>query len=314
MEADGRLDLIQFIKNAEKPLNICAPMVRYSKLPFRQLVRTYGVDIAYTPMMLADVFARSERARDTEFTSNPKDVPVVVQFAASNPEGLAAAASLIAPYVDGIDINCGCPQKWAISEKIGSYLMEYPDKEREVRELIRSVKQLPLQKPIPCSIKIRCHDDLRQTVEFVKRAEMANVDWITIHGRTRRQKSTQPVNMEAIKLAKENATVPVFANGDIFSLADVQATVTQTGVNGVMAARGLLENPALFAGYDTTPFECLEEYVRLALAYGTNSFVFHNHIKFMLDRITSRQEKRSLNHLSSVAAVLDWLEDHYGLN
>ena len=107
--------------------------------------------------------------------------------------------------------------------------------------------------------------------------------------------------------------MPVFANGDVFSLADAQDIVAKTGVDGVMGARGLLENPALFAGYDTTPFECLEEYIRLALAYGTNSFIFHNHVKFMLDRITSRQEKRSLNHLSSVAAVLDWLEDQYGI-
>ncbi|TPX32863.1 hypothetical protein SmJEL517_g04058 [Synchytrium microbalum] len=306
------LDLLQFVKErpTEKPLYICAPMVRYSKQPFRELVRSYGVDIAYTPMMLADVFARSEFARLSDFTTNNKDSPVVVQFAAKDPADLAAAASLVAPYVDGIDLNCGCPQKWAIAEKIGSYLMEKPD---IVRDLIRSVKNLPLNKPIPMSIKIRCHPDLKQTVEFVKRAEQAGVDWITIHGRTKKQKSSEPVNMEAIKLAKENATVPVFANGDIFSLSDADEMVALTKVNGVMAARGLLENPALFAGYETTPYECLEKFVDLSLKYGTNSFIFHNHVKFMLDRITSRQEKKSLNYLSSTPAVLDWLDDQYGL-
>lgn len=42
---------------------ICAPMVRYSKQSFRQLVRLYGVDVAYTPMILADSFTKSAKAR-----------------------------------------------------------------------------------------------------------------------------------------------------------------------------------------------------------------------------------------------------------
>jgi hypothetical protein len=40
----------------------------------------------------------------------------------------------------------------------------------------------------------------RKTVELVRQVEMAGVAWITVHGRTPRTKSTQPVNLEAIKL------------------------------------------------------------------------------------------------------------------
>ena len=44
--------------------HVCAPMVRYSKLPFRTLVRSFGVDLAYTPMIIADSFASSAAARN----------------------------------------------------------------------------------------------------------------------------------------------------------------------------------------------------------------------------------------------------------
>ena len=44
-------------------LRICAPMVRYSKLSFRRLVRLYNVDVAFTPMILADGFAQSQKEK-----------------------------------------------------------------------------------------------------------------------------------------------------------------------------------------------------------------------------------------------------------
>ncbi|KAK1819565.1 tRNA dihydrouridine synthase [Friedmanniomyces endolithicus] len=46
-------------------------MVRYSKFPFRLLVRDYGVDITYTPMILAHEFIRSSIARNSDFTTCP---------------------------------------------------------------------------------------------------------------------------------------------------------------------------------------------------------------------------------------------------
>ncbi|ORZ26823.1 hypothetical protein BCR41DRAFT_376887 [Lobosporangium transversale] len=283
-------------------------MVRYSKLPFRELVRRYNCDIVYTPMILANVFSASNYARDSEFSTNLLDDPVVIQFAASNGVDLANAAELVSPYVSGIDINCGCPQKWAIQEKIGSHLMSDPE---TVRDMIRMTKA---RVNVPCSIKIRIHKDLRETEEFVKRALSVGVDFITVHGRTRRQKSTEPVNLEGMKLVKEVSTVPVIANGDVFSVADANQIVEATNVDGTMSARGILENPALFAGYDVTPWECVEDYVDLALSYGTNAFIFHHHLMFMLEKSMSNAERRTFNSLTTTPAVIDYLEEYYGLD
>ena len=43
----------------DQPVKICAPMVRYSKLAFRRLVRKYGADLCFTPMIVADAFVKS---------------------------------------------------------------------------------------------------------------------------------------------------------------------------------------------------------------------------------------------------------------
>lgn len=259
-------------------------------------------------MILADVFASSNYARECEFSTNILDDPVVIQFAASNGLDLANAAELAAPFVSGIDINCGCPQKWAIQEKIGSHLMSDPE---TVRDMVRQVKA---RVDVPCSIKIRIHRDLRETEEFVKRALSVGVDFITVHGRTRRQKSTEPVSLEGMKLVKEVSTVPVLANGDVFTMQDANDIVAATGVDGTMSARGILENPALFAGHTVTPWECIEDYVDLALSYGTNAFIFHHHLMYMFEKTMSNAEKRTFNSLTTTPAILDYLEEHYGLD
>ncbi|KAF9402006.1 tRNA-dihydrouridine(20a/20b) synthase [NAD(P)+]-like protein [Mortierella sp. AD011] len=281
-----RTDIMQLFSTRSRPLNVCAPMVRYSKLPFRELVRRYNCDIVYTPMILADVFSASNYSRECEFSTNMLDDPVVIQFAASNGVDLANAAELAAPYVSGIDINCGCPQKWAINEKIGAHLMSDPE---TVRDMIRMTKA---RVNVPCSIKIRIHKDLR----------------------TRRQKSTEPVSLEGMKFVKEVSTVPVLANGDVFSIDDAKMIVDATGVDGTMSARGILENPALFAGHKTTPWECIEDYVDLALSYGTNAFIFHHHLMYMFENTMSNAERRTFNSLTTIPSIIDYLEEHYGLD
>ncbi|KAI8612004.1 hypothetical protein BC830DRAFT_1068169 [Chytriomyces sp. MP71] len=295
-------------------------MVRYSKVAFRETCRLYDTDVAYTPMILSDVFKYSEISRSTEFRTNNRDNPVVVQFAASDPSDFADAVGLAAHYCSGVNLNCGCPQKWAIGEGIGCALMEQP-------ELVKSMVEAAQHKikssharlsdgvtPPTCSIKIRIHDDIRRTIDYVKIAEAAGVDYITVHGRTRKMRSTEPANFEAIRTIKEHATVPIFANGDVFSLEDADKIVEMTGVDGVMAARGLLENPALFSGFKTTPLDAVEAYTRLAIGYGTNFFIMHHHLMMMTEKSMSKTEKKLFNTLPSSAAVLDYLEENYGID
>jgi hypothetical protein len=98
-------------------------------------------------MILAHEFVRSHIARDSDFTtcaleceatSNGRQHAVVAQFAASEPMEFARAAELISPWVDGVDLNCGCPQSWAIKEAIGCSLMQDPEK---VARMVQAAKR-----------------------------------------------------------------------------------------------------------------------------------------------------------------------------
>lgn len=52
-----------------------------------------------------------------------------------------------------------------------------------------------------------------------------------MHGRTKSQRS-EPVNVQGIKIIKENLSIPVIGNGDVFTLKDAMNLQAVTGVNG----------------------------------------------------------------------------------
>ena len=81
-----------------------------------------------------------------------------------------------------------------------------------------------------------------------------------------------------------------------------------------MSARGLLDNPALYAGYSSTPLSCVKDWVDLSLGTGVTFTLFHGHLIHMLDHVHARTEKRVFNTLTSIPAVLDYLEEHYGIS
>lgn len=278
-------------------------------------------------MILAKEFNRSSIARDSDLTVSTssgngngegqqqqwqQQQPLtIVQFGANSPLELSRAASLAAPYVSGVDLNCGCPQSWACSETLGAALMERRELVRELvtetRARLRSdgwAVDLEASADDPrgrsVSVKIRVHKDLRKTMDFITTVlggasggGRRNIDWLTIHGRTRSTPSSAAVNVEALEILTEKfgRDVPILANGDVFTLGTLpytshlvelptftsssddesgpRATTTTTtttnkkvpnipNLRGLMSARALLANPALFAGHETCPWEAVD--------------------------------------------------------
>jgi tRNA-dihydrouridine synthase 4 len=292
MSARERIDIQSLLRDGQgDPVKMCAPMVRYSK---------YNCDVTFTPMIVSDSFIKSQKARDTDFTTSPDDTPLVVQFAASDAVQFGDAAELVAPYCDAVDLNCGCPQRWAMAEGYGAHLIKHPDL------LSDMVVQAKRRSGLPVSVKLRIHDNLKRTVDLVKQVEHAGAAWITVHGRTTQQR-TEPVSLEAIKLIKDSVGIPVVANGDILNMSDVKQVCEVTGVNGVMCARGLLNNPALYAGFTHTPLQCIREWVDLGITYGVNFTYFHHHLMYMTEHLLRRSDRLVFNTLSSTPAVLDFL-------
>lgn len=125
----------------------------------RQLIKKYGCDLLYTPMIMADSFVRSDKARDVEFTTTEVDRPLIVQFASNNVSDFSNAARFVRNFSDGVDLNCGCPQRWAIQEGVGSAMI---DKAELICQMIKETrKALDHDPDFSISIKIRIHDDIK---------------------------------------------------------------------------------------------------------------------------------------------------------
>ncbi|PJF19064.1 tRNA-dihydrouridine synthase [Paramicrosporidium saccamoebae] len=286
-------------------VSIAESIVNRCRLPFRLLVAEYGADVVYTPMIMADSFIHSSLARHHELQLTCPAPPTVVQFAAHTPHELATAVQLVAPYVDGVDLNCGCPQGWAAKEGIGAVLMRDADL---VYQMVRQAVSVAGQTPV--AVKMRIFDDEKKTVELARRLETAGASWLTVHGRTRHQKSSESVNYAMVKLIKQSVAVPVVANGDAFTLNDTKEIAQCTGADGVMSARGILENPALFSGSAKTPWECVDRFCELSVQYGSASSIFHHHLSKMTASVLSSGDHRVLNSLANacIPSMIDFLE------
>lgn len=105
---------------------------------------------------------------------------------------------------------------------------------------------------------------------------------------------------------KAFAHVPVIANGDLVDAVSLSEMVERTNVDGVMCARALLTNPALFSGHDVVPLKCVVEYLELGLQYGGVFAIHHHHLMYMLDRHLCRSERVLFNSLLSMAGVIDF--------
>lgn len=217
-------------------------------------------------MIISDSFIRSEKARQNEFTTSLDDDPVIAQFAACNSQEFANSALLISPYVDGIDLNCGCPQSWAINKGYGCGLLKQPEL---VKDIIRTIRRTVSEK-FSVSLKIRLlqHESSKSTVNFARQLEMCGADFISLHGRTMWQKTSEPLNITAIKDVKDSLNIPLIANGSVRTWKQACDLHEQTGADGIMVARGLLSNPALFnPDYKdalTTPIQCVQDWLDIA--------------------------------------------------
>ncbi|KAK7862690.1 hypothetical protein R5R35_000931 [Gryllus longicercus] len=290
-------------------VKVCAPMVRYSKLPFRTLVRKYNCDICFTPMIIADSFVMSQSARNNEFCTNAGDRPLIVQFAANNPEDFSCAAEMVAPYSNGVDLNCGCPQRWAMKEGYGAHLLKKPEL---IRDLVLQVRN-KIPHPFTVSVKIRILEDIRQSVELCQQLESAGVSFITIHGRTPAQRH-QPINIVALQTIRASVQLPLIANGDVKTLQDAEELQKKTKCEGVMAARGILTNPALFAGFCVTPLDCVAQWVVMGQKLETNFQIFHHHLSFMLEKIMRKRERVLFNSLKNITDTKNFLEEYFNLD
>lgn len=139
--------------------------------------------------------------------------------------------------------------------------------------------------------------------------EQAGASLLTVHGRTKEQKSqlTGVCDWGVVAAVKKHVNIPVLLNGGIETLDDVQKALEASGCDGVMSAEGLLENPALFSKRRVPRAEYVPRYLDLAEKHPEDQQVkmCKKHcFQFLLDELRAAPDVRSrLGAAKSIAEV-----------
>lgn len=223
---------------------VLAPMAGITDLPFRVICRRLGCGMTVSEMVSAKGLLYKNVKTTEMLRIEDSERPTAIQLFGSVPEELATAAKMVeASGADIIDFNMGCPVPKIVNNGEGSALMKKPQLAYEVLAAMVEAVQIPV------TVKFRAgwDDEHRNAVEIALAAERAGVAAIAVHGRTRQQFYEGKADWSIIADVKRAVKLPVFGNGDIFTVADGLRMLEQTGVDGLMVGRGADGNPWLFA-------------------------------------------------------------------
>ena len=238
------------------PVRLLAPMEGLTDPLMRQILTQIATDlgrpydwsvsefIRVTQHVLpAHVFYKyvPELHNDAKTTSG---TPIHVQLLGSEAqlmaENAAYACTLGAP---AIDINFGCPAKTVNSHRGGSVLLDEPEVMYEIISAVR--RAVPSNIPVSAKIRLGYTDTSR--MDDIKGAIAASgADWLTIHARTKTQGYKPPAYWDKIQ-SFNSLTIPLIANGEIWTSEQALNCIQQSGTRHLMLGRGAVTRPDLLA-------------------------------------------------------------------
>ena len=223
---------------------VLAPMAGVADRAFRELCVDYGASYVVSEMISSKGVSMGDRkSKDLAFLSE-KERPAAIQIFGSDPVIMAQSVEQVMQFSpEIIDINMGCPAPKIAGNGGGASLSKNPQLAEEI------VKAVVNASPVPVTVKIRMGWDENSinAVEMAQRAENAGASAITIHGRTRQQMYSPPVDRNIIAEVKKSVSIPVIGNGDIIDEQSAAIMLEETNCDLIMIGRGALGRPWVFS-------------------------------------------------------------------
>ena len=287
---------------------------------FRTICARMGAGLTVTEM----VSSRALVYRDRKSAGLLRRVEVAggrAQISGNDPEVMAQGAALAMEIsgCDFIDINMGCPMAKVVSNGDGSALM------KDIPLAARIVEAVAHAVPVPVTVKCRLGWDRGSinVVELAQAVEAAGAQAIAVHGRTRTMLYSGVADWDTIRKVKAAVSIPVIANGDVFSGEAALQCQKRSGADLIMLGRGVFGDPWLFqevaaalAGQATPPRPPLASRVDTAVEQfrlaeqdkGEHIACLEarKHFAWYLRGVPySGYYKEKISHISTMADILD---------
>ena len=230
-----------------RPPVVLAPMAGITNAAFRQLCAEQGAGLSVCEMITSrGIVERDEKTLGMLVFADSENVRSV-QLYGVDPHYVGEAVKVLAGGygVAHIDLNFGCPVP-KVTRKGGGAALPY--KRGLLGRILHSAVSAAEPYGVPVTMKTRMGID-EQNLTYLdagRIAEAAGCAAIALHGRTAAQHYSGAADWGSIARLKEQVSIPVLGNGDIWEAADALRMVELTGADGVVVGRGCLGRPWLF--------------------------------------------------------------------
>ncbi|MCT4661170.1 MAG: tRNA dihydrouridine synthase DusB [Tissierellales bacterium] len=222
-----------------------APMAGVTDAVYRQICRENGAEMVFSEMVSCKGLYYEDKKSEQMLHIEEGERPVALQIFGNDEKIMSYVVSKYLNKrddIDVIDINMGCPAPKIVNNGNGSALMKSPE---SVSKIVREVVNAS-NKPVTVKMRKGWDDDNINAIEIAKIAESEGAQAVTIHGRTREEFYTGKADWDIIRRVKDELSIPVIGNGDIFEAEDALKMFQYTGCDGVMIGRGCQGNPWIF--------------------------------------------------------------------
>jgi tRNA-dihydrouridine synthase C len=213
--------------------------------------------------------------------------PVHVQLLGSDPQLMAENAAKVAELgAPAIDLNFGCPAKTVNSSQGGAVLLQYPDLLNRIATAVRTA--VPAHIPVSAKMRLGFKD---KTLAITNAEALAagGIQWLTVHARTKTEGYKPPAYWDQIAAIKAKLSIPVLANGEIWTPQQARQCMTESGSDLLMIGRGLVAVPDLGlrikADHGHLQHNNLSWQQHLQLMYGLVPHLAHLPDKAQTDRL-----------------------------
>lgn len=232
--------------NPGNPPLMLAPMQGLTNRALRGLfIELVRPDVVFTEFVRVKASTRKNITENDrrEMAAADGGVPLVVQLIGTDLAALLAAAGSAQELgACHLNLNLGCPYGRMTGNTAGGALLRDPASLAQMLAALRKAISGSF------SLKLRAgFDHPEEIFPLLGLFADCGIDFLILHPRTVKQCYAGAADHRITAGVVEKTSLPVIANGDIFTAAKGREVLAETGAAGLMLGRGAIADPFLFA-------------------------------------------------------------------